>query len=633
MKKIDYSSFSDKGTPGQTQENTLQKRWWFANKTDRANAVQGVVKLLNQYDSKRQSQYQVGARLYGNIDLIGLNGLSFSMKGTTSPALKERISFNVIQACTDTITAKMAKTKPRPLFLTSGGDWKTQRKAKKLDKFVEGIFYENKAYALGIEAFRDGVILGDGLIHVYDEHDRVKFERVLPHELFVDHVEAFYGFPRQLHRVKTVDREVLIDLFPSKRNKILEANSASGQLGGDYQNVADQVQVIESWHLPSGPDAGDGIHCITIPGETLFEEEWEHDFFPFARFTWSKRMAGYWGQGGAEQIQNIQLEINKLLWVIQRSFHLAGTFKVFIENSSKIVKEHLNNDIGAIVTYQGTPPQYAVAPTVQPEIFQHLQTLKNSAFEQFGISQMSSASLKPAGLNSGKALREYNDIETERFMTIGQAYEQFYLDLARLTVWKAREIYGRNKEYSVSIPGKKFIESIDWSDIDLEDDDFTLKIFPVSSLPSDPSGRLQTVQEYIQAGMLSPRQGRRLLDFPDLEQVESLQNAGEDYLHKILERMTDEEFEESADELYTPPEPVDDLALSKELVLEYIAQGKLNGLGEERMELLRKFNDQIDMIQQAAQAAQAPPAGGMPPQAAPMAPPQSDLVQNVPGVM
>jgi len=152
----------------------------------------------------------------------------------------------------------------------------------------------------------------------------------------------------------------------------------------------------------SGPDAGDGLHVIAVDHDLSFIEEWTKDYFPFARFQWGKRLYGYWSQGAAEQIQNIQLEINKLLWVKQRSLHLAGTFKILLENGSKIVKEHLNNDIGAIVTYSGTKPEYVIPPIVPMEIDTQINWLKNAGFEQLGISMLSVGSQKPAGLNSGK---------------------------------------------------------------------------------------------------------------------------------------------------------------------------------------------------------------------------------------
>jgi hypothetical protein len=624
--RIDYTTLS--GQKDNSPNGRYESRWWAVPKAERAESLAKIMTAIAQYDSKRQTQYQISTRLYGNTNLMGLNGLSMTKIASVNNALKDRMSYNLVQSTVDTVTSKMGKNKPKPLFLTSKGDYKMHRKAKKLDQFVDGVFYENEAYAMGTDVFRDAGVFGDGFVHVFDHYGRVKFEKVMPSELYVDWVEAFYGYPRQLHRGKNVDRTVLMDLFPKHKDKILAANSASADLMGAYQNVADQIFVGESWHLPSGPDATDGLHVIWIDSEILFEEKWEKDHFPFAKFSWGKRMYGYWGQALAEQIQNLQLELNKLLWVVQRSMHLAGTFKVFIKNGSKFPKEHLNNDIGAIIA-GNEPPQYIVPPIVQPEVYSHIQTIKTMAYEQAGISQLSAAAQKPAGLNSGKALREYNDIESDRFMTVGQEYERFFMQLAKLSVGVAKDIYEREGSYKVKVPGKKFVETIDWKDVDLQEDQYTMKIFPVSSLPNEPAGRLQTIQEYIQAGFITPRAGRRLLDFPDLEQIEDLQNASEEWIHEVLERIVD-------DGVYTPPEPYDDLNLASELGLQYYAQGKSLGLEEEKLQLLRNFMAQVNLLKQKALPPPPPVAGGAPgatgvPQANPQPTPTNDMIPNVPG--
>lgn len=615
---MDYTKFNQ-GGDGNQQFN---KRWWSVNKTDRSGAVFSVVKFISQYDSKRQTQYQISNRLYGNNNLIGMNGLSFSKMASSQNVIKDRISYNVVQSVIETIVAKMAKNNPKPMFLTEGGDYKMQRKAKKLDKFCEGIFYENEVKAVRNQSLLDASVFGDAFVQVFEHEGRVKWERVLPSEIFVDWMEGFYGHPRQLHRIKNMDREVLVDMFPEHKAAIKRANSASADLTGAYQNVADQVTVCESWHLPSGEGAGDGKHCIVIEGEDpLLDEEWKKDFFPFAHRTYAKRLFGYWGQGAAERIQNIQLEINKILWVIQRSMHLAGTFKVWLKTGTKMPKEFINNDIGAILTGD-EPPQYLVPPVVPPEYYSHLQTLKNQAFEQEGVSQLSATSQKPMGLDSGKALREYNDIETDRFMVIGQNDEQFVLDLASLSISVAKDIYERDGKYPVKIPGKKFIQTIDWKDVDLEDDEYVMKMFPVSSLPQDPAGKLQTIQEYAQAGFLDPQQARKLLDFPDLDQVEDLNNAQEEWIGKILDGVID-------DGSFSPPEPEMDLQMAKKMVLQYIAQAKCNGLEEEKSQMLRDFNEQIDVLVQKSMPPAPPVMPGAP--ADPTQTPTSDLIPNVNG--
>jgi hypothetical protein len=306
--------------------------------------------------------------------------------------------------------------------------------------------------------------------------------------------------------------------------------------------------------------------------------------------------------------------------------HMAGTFKILAERGAKIVKEHFNNDFGIILEYTGTQPQYIIPPIVPPEIYQHLMTLKQAAFEQLGVSQLSAASKKPEGLDSGKALREFSDIESERFLTIGQQWESLYLELVKMSVDVVKDIFEEEGSYEVKIPGKNFLETIDWADVQLEDDEYVQKIFPVSSLPSDPSGRLQTIQEYMQAGLISPRSGRRLLDFPDLERVEVMANAGEDWLHRVFDEMIDEGKPYRA-------EPEDNIALAKDLVLEYIAYAKVTDVPEERIDLLRDFLNDINQkemeAQAAAQAAAQPPASPAP-LAIPEAPPVSSMLPNVP---
>jgi hypothetical protein len=613
------------GVPGKLPDNK-ERRWWMLKDQDAADVISGTLNLIRDAQSFRATQWIVSARLYGNLAPTTLAGVSFSKLAASQPALRDRISYNVVQSVVDTAVARITRNRPKPLFLTSGGDHKKQREAKKLNAFLDGVFYENSTHAIGTTVFRDAAVWGDGFIHVFPKANRICHERVMSSEIFVDDVESLYGSPRQMHRVKQVDRQVLFDMFPDDADKIAGAKPSRTEEAG-RSIVADMITVRESWHLPSGPGADDGKHCITIDGAVLGEmEPWPHQWFPFARVQWTPRLYGYWGQGLAEQLQNIQLEINKLLWVIQRSMHLMGSFKVFIENGSKIVKEHLNNDVGSIINYTGTPPMYVTPPIVAPEVYQHLQTLKNSAYEQAGISQLAASSLKPDGLNSGRALREYNDIQTDRFATVSKSYENMFMDVARLSIEVIKMIAERDGGYEVRVPNTKTVQTLDWADIKLNEDDYVMQCFPVSSLPSDPAGRLATIQEYAQAGFLSPRQARRLLDFPDLEQVESLANAEEDYLTGVFDRIVD-------DGDYTSPDPLDDLALAKQLCLEYYAKGKNNNLREDRLELLRRYLQQISEIEQAMM----PPAPPMPMPGAegqPLAPPMpmqpSDLVPNVP---
>lgn len=633
MADVLQTSFNDK--PEERPAGPVNRRWWEIKKAkegeyeeDLPGTIAAIVSNIRDRSTVIETQRQMSARLYGNLPVMGPNGISFTRTTTASP-IRDRITYNLIQSCVDTATAKSSKNHPKPYFLTNGGNYKERRKAKKLNRFVEGLFYECQARVLCPQAFRFSAVLGDGLIKVYPKNGRVAWEHALPSEVYVDEIEGFYGHPRQMHQVKAVDRQVMIEAYPDDAVKIrLAAKINTDRVQDAVSFVSDQVAVAESWHLPSGPKAKDGRHIISVSTVVLLDEPYEHDFFPFARMPWSPRLWGFWSIGLAEQLQSLQLELNKLLWLVQRSYHLMGTFKIWLSHDSKVSVEHLNNDIGSIIR-GSMKPEYLTPQVVPAEYYAHIERIVRLAYDQSGVSQLSATSAKPAGLDSGKALREYNDIENDRWQTIGQAYETLHLDLARLSIECVRDIVKdqRSKKergtYKVKTPASRFLDEIDWSDIDLDEDAYTMQVFPISSLPQDPAGRLQTVQEYMQAGLVDQRTGKKLLNFPDLEAQDSLASAVEERIDKILDQIVEGgEFD--------PPDPFMDLQLARQMALEVYNAGARDGLEEDRLQKIRDWIAQVDAL---VTAAMPPPPVQDPaavPNAVPSPPPVSNLLPNGP---
>jgi hypothetical protein len=129
---VDYTKFSNNGENQPNSEAVSDRRWWLVNKSDRAQTIAGVIKMIIESDTKRQVQYQISSRLYGNSTLMGVNGISVTRIMTPNSAPKDRITFNVVQSAIDTVTAKIAKNKPKPYFLTSGGNGLNSAKRRSL---------------------------------------------------------------------------------------------------------------------------------------------------------------------------------------------------------------------------------------------------------------------------------------------------------------------------------------------------------------------------------------------------------------------------------------------------------------------------------------------------------------------
>lgn len=611
-----------------TNSASVMSQWWLESDSNKAsNQVLASAAYLKESQQYRYKQTATYARLYGNQSLFSFAGQNITKLDQTFGLPAERPTFNLVQSVSDTLVSRIAQNRPAPVFLTDNGNYKQRTLAKKLNNFILGEFFHTKAYEKGAIALRDALVTGTGVLHVYEGQDsRVEIERVLQTELLVDPNEAMYGDPRQLYRLKLVDRKVLEEAFPKFKAKISIASKATPDNSADSsKSVADLVMVVESWHLKSGKKAKDGRHIIACSAGNLLDEDYTKDRFPFTFLHYSPRLLGFWAQGVAEQLMGTQMELNSVLYTISKAIKLIGVPRVFVEDSSKVTSTSFNNSIGTIVKFRGTKPEYEVTQSNASDLYAERDKLISYGYQQSGVSALQASSQKPQGLDSGEAIRSYDDISTDRFASLSRRYDDMFVDLAYLIIDKAKDITELEGSYSTVYPNKNGTKEIDLTKADLVDDEFIIQCFTQSSLPKDPAGRLSKITEMIQAGMISIQEGRRLLDYPDLEQIEKLANAGEERIFQILDGIVE-------DGKYTPPDPFIDLQLATTIVTQYVNLYASVKLPESRMSMLRDFFSQVQDIKTAAMPPPMAAPGQAPnaPQAAPQPLPQSPLIPNGP---
>lgn len=624
--KIKMKTKADDGMNGAS----LLAEWWKAeDERQLAAELCGNASYLKTNQVYRIRQLAVDIRLYCGLSVYSYAGSNVSKMDRTKSLPDDRPTFNLIQACTDTLVSRLTQNEPAPKFLTDGADYKQRHLAQELNRFILGEFYQTKTYEKSAKALRDAIIMGTGVLKVYrGDDDKVCIDRVMATDLYVDDNDSLNGDPQTLIQVKLVDRDKLLAHNPDYKKVIdVTPQSYPDNSSDSSRTVSDQVMVVEGWKLPSSsnpesPGYIPGRHVISTVGGVLLDEEWHKPKFPFVFLKYSDPFLGYWGQGLATQLFGTQLSINRIMYTISRAISLVGVPRVFIEQSSKVVKAHNNNEIGVLVTYSGTKPSYEIAPCNAPELYEERDRLIEYGFRQCGVSNMQATSQKPAGLNSGEAIRSYDDINTDRFAQLSKKYENLFVDLAYQVVDVAMDIAKETGKYQTVYPNKDGTKEIDLPKMSFLKDPFVIKCFTESSLPHQPAGRMATVTEQVQAGMLTIKEGRRLLKFPDLEQNEKLDNASEERIFKILDAIVE-------DGDYTPPDPFIDLQLATQLTVQYINLYLAANLEEEKADMLRTFFNQCQQLMQIA-AAGIPQAPSPVPLASPEAPPTSPLVPNVP---
>ena len=591
----------------------IDPRWWEQEKgSDMVwSSAIGIAKTIDDDSLGRRAALDQYRALYEAK--IRMRGAAHTV--TSKPAL----TYNVVRSCVNTASSKIAKNKPRPLVLTNGGNYKLQQKAKKLTRYLDGLFAVIGLDATFQRAFRDAGIYGDGAVRFFVEDGRIHAERVMIDEILVDEAEAYYGQPRQMHHKRAMSKDVLVALFPEHEDAIESAHVKYNDLSPRGRTPS-MVEVIESWHLPSSdPVAGkdgvartDGRHLICVDGAALIDEPYAKPYFPIVFLRWEEALDGFWSSGIAEELVGLQAAINELLMRIKMAQRFCSAPVRYVRTSSKVVKAHFSNDPrGTILEVDGDIPQPGPNFILAPELYQQLEAYYHRAFEITGISAMSAQSKKPGGLDSGVALREWQDIESERFVLVGQRYEAAYIEASRILIDLSRDLYTENQDAAflhVKARSKKFIETIPWADVDMDDDAYDLQIFPVSMLPSTPAGRIQTITELMKVAgddgkpLISGEQAMKLLDFPDFEQVASLKTAAIDVAQMMIDGMLD-------GGPYQPPEPFMNLSLTLQMALASYLHAQTQGVEEPALANVRQFMAQIAKML-------APPAP-LPPQPMP----------------
>lgn len=554
---MDYTDFeSDKSPKGKKKKKSQGDKvsdvgkagfWWKESDPGyRAQQLSAAATALEKDQINRHNLSLLHARLYGNFDLSGFGARQYS-RG--SAIASSKIALNIVESATDTLAAKISKHRPRPVFLTDGAKWAEQQKAKRLGRFVDGGFAHAKIYAKDDLIFIDACTFGTGgYKFIIDEEGKVNVERVFIDEILVDEADARYGAPRQMFQGKLCHREKLLEDYPKFKQEIMDAKAPNGV---EMSGMGDMVQVWEGWHLPTSSTSKDGCHSIVLDGGVeLHYEKWSLNRFPFVFFHFKPRLLGFWGQGVAEILTGLQLELNRLMRSVSEQLRRKGRGRTWVPLAAKVPPEHFTNSIGDIAYYNG-----GVAPTVDSsnavaqEEFMQIERLWKFGFQLVGVSEMSVSAKKPSGLDAGVALREYEEIESERFAKQHQRWDAFHMEIAETYLDFVREFGG--SDYVTKYEHKRFMEPIKWSDVAQESGSYMIQIFPSSSLPQTPAARRQEVTELESSGKIDAPTALKLLDFPDISTEMDLGVAAQDDVDAMIDRVLNGDGEVEMPDKYT----------------------------------------------------------------------------------
>lgn len=568
-------------------------RWWDGDSYKGVELSDCVVAAAHEVDDATTDRQQA------ILEAFALYGSAYNGGVESVVPVSRRLGINIIAGAVDTLVAEVSQTETAPMFATVGGTWGDRQRARKLTEYCDAKFEEHDVQRLGRQAVKDAIIAGLGCVRPYIEGEEVLYERVHPLNLLVDDRACIDVPPRELYIRRAIDRRHLMALYPEQRTALETAPAPDDAYWYPLDSTADVVEVIEAWHLATKRGAEDGRHVIAVRGcKPLCDEPFDSTHYPLAFVRASDPLSGFWGPSLVQRAAPVQLELNKLLQRIQEAQHLVSVPRVFVERGSGVPKSHLNTDFGAVVEYSGQPPVFLTPAAMPPEVYKHVERLKDWAFELMGISQMSAQSVKPAGLNSGVAIRAYRDFQSRRFINLERSSEAMFCRLAFLTVGLERQLADEVEGYEVPYKHDGSLQLAKWRDLNLDDERMRVQVLPTSALPKSAAGRLQGLQELLQGGVIDQSMFWQLADLPDFEAARNEAVAPDELIRKQLDGILDSGT-------YSPPEPYLDFARATQLCSRALQRAEVEGAPEARLELLRTWLvDVHDLQQRGIQQAQ-----------------------------
>ncbi len=611
--------------------------WWTQRGDDLANTLTIVFSQVRDENEWRTDKDDYHWGLYEGTGHGGVT--TRSRRNMTY--LNATLPDNVCKMAVDTLTAKVATIRPIPQVFTQRGNWTDQRKARKMRQLIEGEFFRQKIHEqVAPRIIKDSLIARGGCVQVFVEGKSPKVERVHPWTVYFDDWDAEFGEPLTCMRLRTFDRATAIKKFgttPAKRDKLKEAGrfSSATQVIRDEERAStvERIELVEAWYRCRDHDPDDedhkcvGKHVIICENCTLFEEDWPHDFFPFAWLFYDTPNTGYFGSGLVQALEGYQVSINDSNCKLSEQYDMSGTM-IVLRDGSGVFKSDVTNGIRVVHARPGPyAPEVVQLDLVNEHIRQRPPELVNRALSSMGISEMAAQSDNPEGIESGIALQTLDDVETQRHIVFGRRFETWCMDVARLLIECVKKIAKDHGDYAVKVPMKGAYLDVSWKDVEI--DGFQLHLQSVGHLYMSFAGKLEKLKTLFEMGAIDRGTFMRHMDAGDVQSELDLETADKLLVDEILESMMDAKSANDAEEKYVDPHEELPLAWAIRRTHQKKLQAQMDGAPLHVLNALKRFKDDCVYLEKksmnAAAPAPAPGLGGGPPPPAPPPPPDGGI--------
>lgn len=286
---------------------------------------------------------------------------------------------------------------------------------------------------------------------------------------------------------------------------------------GDFPKVIEKQFYIRPCRMfPEGK-------YFVVAGKKVLHEgpfPYDHGQLPYVIFRDNHVPGRIWGQSTIEDAIPIQKAYNSVESKNQEVFNIHASPKWYNPRGSGVLESGLTTGPAEVIEYNHPLRPEQVPPPPLPGYTTELMNRQTSNMENVTGQHEATRGMAPGRVDSGAGISSLQEADDSRLGTTFRHIGAGLAKVARLMLRTAKQFY--REERVIQIVGESgIVEAHEFFGDDLLShgyNDFDVRIFSGSALPSSPSARTSLVMQLAQSGFLSPQnQDDRKLVFRVLE--------------------------------------------------------------------------------------------------------------------
>jgi hypothetical protein len=250
----------------------------------------------------------------------------------------------------------------------------------------------------------------------------------------------------------------------------------------------------------------------------------------------------------------------------------------------------------------GQAAYYLTPSAVPSELFSREQQIIAWSEKQVGLSEMSIAATKPAGIDHAPGMEHLSDEQSIRQTPSFRAWEEFHRDYARICIDAHRLLAEYDPEHQIIYGNDEELKKYNWKkEIDMERDEYRLKIQATNFFATTVTAKINQLVQLVQYGIFTPQMAvGALTGNPDVKALVGDTDAGRRNIEKMLGKLERGTMTEK-----TVPHPFMQLDLALKLGKDRVNKLQADDAPDEVIDRIVNF---CNAVQECIKTAQPPPA-------------------------